>query len=98
MLLGIDGTRIDRRTYNCGFQNLSIMDIATTVNNVVEKTFPDKPLIKIEVTGSDDKRSYHINSDKIRNELGFRPCRTIEDAVRDLCDAFQKGLSAKFLH
>jgi len=92
MLLNIDGAKIDRRTYNCGFQNLSIMEIATMVKRTVEQVFPEKAPINIAVTESDDKRSYHINSDKIRNELGFSPRRTIEDAVRDMCDAFKQGL------
>jgi nucleoside-diphosphate-sugar epimerase len=91
MLLAIDAAKIDRRTYNCGFQNLAIADIANKVKSVVEQVFPDKAPIKIVTTESDDKRSYHINSDKIRRELGFTPKRTIEDAVRDLCDAFGKG-------
>lgn len=92
MLLSIDGSKIDRRTYNCGFQNLSIMDIATLVKNTVEQMFPEKGPIHISVTDSDDKRSYHINSDKIRRELGFEPRRTIADAVRDLCRAFKQNL------
>jgi nucleoside-diphosphate-sugar epimerase len=92
MFLTIDGGKIDRRTYNCGFQNLSIMDIAKTVKKTVEEAFPDKAPIDIKVTESDDKRSYHINSDKIRRELGFTTKRTIEDAVRDLCNAFKNGL------
>ena len=37
-------------------------------------------------------RRYLLNSGKIRRELGFIPRRTIEDAVRDLCTAFKKGL------
>lgn len=92
LLLTIDGGKIDRCTFNCGFQNLSIMDIATVVKRTVEQMFPEKVPITIAVTESDDKRSYHINSDKIRRELGFTPRRTIEDAVRDLCQAFRRDL------
>lgn len=91
MLLTIDGGKIDRRTYNCGFQNLSIMQIATMVKGTVEQAFPDRSPIEIVVTESDDKRSYHINSDKIQRELGFAPRRTIEDAVREMCEAFKNG-------
>ena len=40
-------------------------------------------------TPTDDNRSYHVNSDKIRRVLGFQPKRTVEDAVRDLCAAFK---------
>jgi nucleoside-diphosphate-sugar epimerase len=61
------------------------------VKSTVEQAFPDRAPIEIVVTESDDKRSYHINSDKIQKELGFAPRRTIEDAVRELCEAFKQG-------
>lgn len=92
MLLALPDAKIDRNTYNCGFQNMKIMEIAQAVKAVVEQEFPEKGEIGIIVTESDDKRSYHINSDKIRNELGFSTQFTIHDAVRDLCQAFRKGL------
>jgi nucleoside-diphosphate-sugar epimerase len=91
MLLRLPDSKIDRNTYNCGIQNLSIMQIAEIAKATVERVFPEKKPIAIDVTESDDKRSYHINSDKIRRELGFVPRRTIEDAVRDLCVAFKEG-------
>jgi nucleoside-diphosphate-sugar epimerase len=68
------------------------MEIATLVKNTVEQIFPEREPIQISVTDSDDKRSYHINSDKIRRELGFEPRRTIADAVRDLCESFKQNL------
>ena len=68
------------------------MQIAQSVKRIVEKEFPDRAPIQIDVTESDDKRSYHINSDKIKRELGFSTRCTIEDAVGDLCKAFRKGL------
>ncbi len=91
LLLKLPAEMIDRRTYNCGFQNQTIMQIAESVKKVVEQEYPDRPPIQIEVTESDDKRSYHINSDKIRREIGFSTKYTIEDAVRDLCKAFREG-------
>ena len=92
LLLGLPADRIDRRTYNCGFQNQTIMQIAESVKKVVEQEFPERKPISIKVTESDDKRSYHINSEKIRRELGFSTRYTIEDAARDLARAFRKGL------
>ena len=92
LLLRLPSEKIDRRTYNCGFQNQTIMQIAESVKKVVEKEFPERAPIAIEVTESDDKRSYHINSDKIRRELGFHTEYSIEDAVGDLCQAFRKSL------
>ena len=54
--------------------------------------YPEKGAIDIIRTESDDNRSYHINSDKIKKILNFSPQNTIEDAVKELCEAFQKNL------
>jgi hypothetical protein len=53
---------------------------------------PEKGEIGIVTTPSNDNRSYHVNSDKIRRVLGFNAKRTIEDAVRDLVRAFRNHL------
>ena len=91
MLLELPEGKFDGETFNAGYQNLSIAEIAGIVRDVVGEEFPEKDEIEIVTTPSNDIRSYHINSDKIRNALGFQPRRTIEDAVRDLCAAFQEG-------
>ena len=46
--------------------------------------------ISIIKTTTNDNRSYHINSDKIYNVLGFRPKKTIEDAVKELLIKFKQ--------
>ena len=92
LMLTLPAEKIDRQTYNCGFQNLSIMEIAKTAKRVVEEEFPEKAPIEIDVTKSDDPRSYRINSEKITRELGFKTRFTIEDAIRDLSKAFRQGL------
>lgn len=92
MMLALPDERIERKTFNCGFQNLSIMQIAELAQRVVAEEFPDRPPVAIEVTSSDDPRSYQINSDKISRELCYEPRFTIEDAVRDMCKAFRDGL------
>lgn len=91
MLLEADDARIAGEVFNCGYQNHSIMDIAHIVKRVVQQEFPEKGEIEIVRTETDDNRSYHVNSDKIGRVLGFRPKRTIDDAVRDLCAAFRRG-------
>jgi nucleoside-diphosphate-sugar epimerase len=83
--------KIHGETFNIGYQNRSIADIAEIVRKIVEEEFPEKAPIEIETTPSDDNRSYHINSDKIKRVLGFTPSHSIEDAVRDLCVAFREG-------
>jgi nucleoside-diphosphate-sugar epimerase len=91
MLLKVEKERIQGQTFNAGYENMSIRKIADVVKNVVEQEFPEKGNLTIQVTSSDDNRSYHINSDKIKKHLGFQPQFTVEDAVRDLCRAFREG-------
>ena len=83
---------INKEIFNVGYQNLSIYEIACSVKKVVEKVLKNNKSIKIIKSESDDKRSYHINSDKIKNKLNYQPKRTIEIAAEDLCVAFNKGL------
>jgi len=91
LLLEVPDEKIAGQTFNAGYQNHSIMDIAKIVRRVVQEEFPEKGPIEIVTTPTDDIRSYHINSDRIAARLGFRPKRGIEDAVRDLCQAFKAG-------
>jgi nucleoside-diphosphate-sugar epimerase len=91
LFLTAPAEKVQNEIFNVGTQNLTIMQIAELVQEVVAKEFPDKGKVAIVTTPSDDLRSYHINSDKIKRVLGFVPTHTIEDAVRDLCKAFREG-------
>jgi nucleoside-diphosphate-sugar epimerase len=75
---------IDGKVFNAGYENHPVMEIAEMVKEVVGG-------VPIEVVQTDDLRSYHVNSDRIREELGFNPAHTIEQAIGDLRDAFQAG-------
>jgi nucleoside-diphosphate-sugar epimerase len=77
---------IDGKTFNAGYENHKVIEIAEMVRNVVGES------VDIITTPTDDHRSYHISSEKIKQELGFAPQHTIEDAIRDLKNAFQSGL------
>jgi nucleoside-diphosphate-sugar epimerase len=77
--------RIDGKIFNAGYQNLALGRIAEIVRDIVGSD------VSIVTTPTDDLRSYHISSDKIWRELGWRPKRTIEDAVQDLVNAFGAG-------
>lgn len=92
LMLAAPHEKIHRETFNIGFQNHSIANIAQMAKKVVEEEFPGRNSINIVTTPSDDNRSYHVNSDKIWRTLGFAPKRTIEDAVRDLARAFRNHL------
>jgi len=68
--------------YNVGFENLSILDIAKKVTTYVPAD--------IEITESNDPRSYRVNSDKVL-ETGFLPKKTVEDAIEDIVVRFKTG-------
>lgn len=91
LLLTVPAEKIQGQTFNAGYQNHSILDIAEMVKKVVLSEFPEISELPIEKVPTDDIRSYHINSDKIYEHLGFKPKHSVEDAVRDLCRAFKAG-------
>lgn len=77
---------IDGRVFNAGYDNHSIMGLAEIVRSVVGNQ------VEIRTEPTNDMRSYHISSEKIRRELGFVPQHRLEDAVSDLAAAFRAGL------
>ena len=82
--------RIAGQVFNAGYENHSVSALALIVKQVVEKEL-ECGNIEIVTTPSDDLRSYHISSAKIQRMLGYRPRRSIEDAVRGLVTAFRSG-------
>ena len=77
---------INKQIFNVGSTNHSVIEIAKTVKNNL------KGDIAIKKIHSDDIRSYHISSEKIKKILKFEPKLTIKDAVLDLKEAFDKKL------
>ncbi len=76
---------IDGKIFNAGYENHKVSEIANIVRNVVGKD------VEIVTTPTDDHRSYHLSSEKIKRELGFVPQHTIEEAVQNLVNAFDAG-------
>lgn len=91
-LLTRPADQIAGETFNAGYENFTVRELADQVKRVVEEEFPELAPIEIETTPSDDHRSYHVSSRKIAEKLGWAPKRSIEDAVRDVCAAFRAGL------
>ena len=83
--------QIAGETFNAGYENFTVLELAEQVKGIVEQEFPERAPITIVIRPSDDVRSYHVSSRKIAARLGWRPRRSIEDAVRDLCRAFRSG-------
>ncbi|MEI9889054.1 MAG: SDR family oxidoreductase [Rhizomicrobium sp.] len=92
LVLNAPQEKIQGEVFNVAFQNYSIAEIAQIVKRVVEQEMPEKGEIGIVTTPTNDNRSYHVNSDKVRRVLGFEPKFTLEDAVRDLARAFRNHL------
>jgi nucleoside-diphosphate-sugar epimerase len=69
--------------YNAGFENISIKDIA----KLVTKYLP----VEIEITDSNDPRSYRINSDKLL-ATGYKPKKTVEDAIKEIIEKYHSGI------
>ena len=84
-VLEAEKQKISGKVYNVGYENQSVWELAETVREVIGKD------INIVTTLTNDNRSYHISSEKIRNELDFAAGRSIRDAVSDLYDAFEGG-------
>ncbi|MBH30590.1 MAG: UDP-glucose 4-epimerase [Candidatus Marinimicrobia bacterium] len=86
ILLTSPKEKIAGEIYNVGYENKSVKELAGTVKSVVGED------VKLVITPTDDNRSYHISSMKIKEELGFETKYTIREAVEDLCDAFNNCL------
>ena len=76
---------IDGKVYNAGYENLRVLRVAELVREVVGAD------VDIEITPTDDKRSYHISSERIQRDLGFAPRHSVRDAAAGLAAAFRAG-------
>lgn len=77
---------INGRVYNVGLENHTVLDLA----QIVRKVMGDDVIV--DVSPTNDPRSYRISSKRIAEELGFQASRTIREAVEDLRQAFAYGL------
>ncbi len=85
-LLNADPKIINKEIFNVGFKNQSVNELALNVKSVIGDD------VKIFNTKSDDNRSYHVSSQKIKEVLGFETKNSVRDAVVDLKNAFEKKL------
>ena len=90
-VMQFEDQKIAGRIYNAGYENHTVLELAEMVRRVISKKIPSRKQVTIEIKPTDDQRSYHISSEKIKKDLVFIPKHTIEDAVEDLVNAFQSG-------
>ena len=84
--LNASSSKINGEIFNVGFKNQSVNELANDVKDIIGED------VKIVNTKSDDNRSYHVSSQKIKEILGFETKFSVKDAVSDLKNAFEKKL------
>ena len=85
-VLNAEDRKINGQIFNVGFKNQSVNELANDVKEIIGDD------IKIINTKSDDNRSYHVSSEKIKEILDFETKYTVKNAVSDLKSAFEKKL------
>ena len=69
---------VSRKTYNVGDLNHSVLTLAGMTKNVLESVRE----VELQVQPSTDNRSYHVSSERIKEDISFVPRRGIEKAMR----------------
>lgn len=80
-LLEMSPELINKEIFNAGYDNYSLDQIATMISEITGA--------RIENVSTNDLRSYHVNSEKIRKRLLFEPRFTIDDAVKEMASFFK---------
>jgi nucleoside-diphosphate-sugar epimerase len=78
-LLEVEAERINGQTFNFGFENLKVIDIARLIRAELSDL-----AVEIQVTETRDLRDYHISAEKIGRMLDFRQTSSIAAEVRGL--------------
>ena len=86
LFINMENEKINGKIFNIGFENLTVNQLASEVQKVIGSD------VKIKKLLTNDNRSYHISSKKIRDELGFVTNFSILNAIEDLKHAFEKKL------
>ena len=86
LLVDADAKKVNGRTFNFGFENLKVIEIA----RLIQAELKDLN-VEIKVTDTLDKRDYHISSAKIVRELGYQPVSSIRAEVVALRKALDNG-------
>ncbi len=78
----LNNIKIESGCYNAGFENISILEIAEMVKNKLGAI--------IDISESNDPRSYRQNSDKLLN-TGFKQQYGVAFAINEIIDAYNDG-------
>jgi len=84
----IKNNNLTSGVYNAGFENISILKLAKKI----QKRIPSN----IEITKTNDNRSYRLDSSKLIN-TGFKKLYSVDDAIEDLINLYNNGKLKNFL-
>lgn len=91
LVINTKSSKINFQTFNAGNNNMSVLKIAETVRDQFEVNIP------IEILETNDNRSYHVSSEKIKKTLNFQPIYEVRDAIKDILNAFKENKFQKSL-
>lgn len=86
-LLAADSEIINGKTYNCGAETMSLMELGEKIQSYVK--------CDIKTAVGPDKRSHSLNSELIQKDLGCSFKRNAQTAIQDLIFAFENYLINK---
>lgn len=83
-VIALPKEKIAGKIFNAGDKNYTVAELAQMTRNIMGDD------IELVTTPTDDNRSYHISSQRIKDELGFEPKFGIPQAIRDMKQAFSQ--------
>lgn len=75
--------KVNKEIFNVGGKNFSVRELANKVKNIIGDD------VRLITTPSNDNRSYHISSNKIKELIDFTPSFEIDESVLSLKKAFE---------
>lgn len=86
LLVDVDARKISGRTFNFGFENLKVIEIARLIQAELQDLG-----VEIKITETRDHRDYHISSQRLIRELGYTPVSSIRNEVAHLRRVLEGG-------
>ncbi len=92
-LINADNRLVGNKTFNISDENISIEDIAIKIKNILKVNYNEEVSI-VKSPSEDDKRSYYLNSDRVKKDLKFKLKYSVDYAI----DEIYKSLKSNEFH
>jgi nucleoside-diphosphate-sugar epimerase len=83
---------VSAQVYNVGDDRLN-----HTLTDIADKIIKIFPGTRVENVENSDRRNYRVSFDKIREQVGFRCSKTVNDGILELKGAFEAGQISDYL-